>query len=433
MQLLQLRPIFAIAAICALATAQPAKKYKDQQEFELYDAAAKQIAANELSKAIATLESWQTKYPSSDFVIDRQKLLVQSYYGVNQPAKALDAAVTLAGTAFTDTADQIRLQYPLAMAIQRVAEPTPAQVATASAAAKGLAALDQPPPGMAAPDWQRARADLQSTADSALRYIALVPVLAAMKTNDCATAESAARKGVEQFPQSVQATWFLATAQMCLARKDATKWPQTLYSFARAASLDPVSGAVDPKWQQSTVTPYFEKLYAQYHGVDKEAMAQLKQQSLVAPFPDANFTLKSAAQILTDKQADLESKYPEYALWLRVKAALSAPDGDQYFATQLKDSAVPKFTGVLVAAKPECRPKELQISIRGPESSAPTEIVLKLEKALTGKPAMEKEIGFEGVAAAFTQNPFQLTLTTEAAKLSGLQLSPCAGSVRSSR
>ena len=286
------------------------------------------------------------------------------------------------------------------------------------------------PAGISEADWARARTDLRATARSALLYIALVPVVQAMKSNDCVSAENAAGKAAEAYPQSVQAAWFLGSAQVCLGRTDPAKLPLALYSLARASALDPVAGAVDPKWQQSTVTPYLEKLYAKYHGTDDEGLMKLKRQAAASPIPPAGFTIVSATQLLQQKQADMESKYPEYALWLRVRAALAADNGEQYFASDLKDSAVPRFIGVLAAAKPECRPKELLVAIRTPEPKANpvAEILLKLDKSLTGKPSPKTEFGFEGVATAFTKVPFLLTMSAETAKLTGMKTLPCTAS-----
>ena len=48
--------------------------------------------------------------------------------------------------------------------------------------------------------------------------------------------------------------------------------------------------------------------------------------------------------------------------------------------------------------------------------------------ALTGKPdtGAAVEIQWEGVPSAFTKEPFMLTMDTEKAKITGLNLTPCA-------
>jgi hypothetical protein len=94
----------------------------------------------------------------------------------------------------------------------------------------------------------------------------------------------------------------------------------------------------------------------------------------------------------------------------------------------LKDSAVPKLKGTLVEAKPSCRPKELLVALPLPDAKGAlqAEITLKLSKPLTGKPDANSEFQWEGVPAAFTKDPFMLTMDTESDKVEGLKSSPCA-------
>jgi len=44
---------------------------------------------------------------------------------------------------------------------------------------------------------------------------------------------------------------------------------------------------------------------------------------------------------------------------------------------------------------------------------------------MAGKPESDGEFQWEGVPAAFTKDPFMLTMDTEAAKLDGLKTTPC--------
>ena len=89
---------------------------------------------------------------------------------------------------------------------------------------------------------------------------------------------------------------------------------------------------------------------------------------------------------------------------------------------------MPKLKGTLVEAKPACRPKELLVAVPLPDAQgAPrAEITLKLDKALTGKPQANTEFQWQGVPAAFTRDPFMLTMDTESAKLEGLKSAACA-------
>jgi hypothetical protein len=253
--------------------------------------------------------------------------------------------------------------------------------------------------------------------------VALTPAREAVAAKDCAKAEEMATKAVHEFPESAQAAWVLASAQLCLARTVPAKFPSALYLLARAVALDPVKGLVDPAWQSGTAAPYLEKMYGQYHGNDPEGLRELKQFALKSPLPPSGFTIASAAEIEQRRQADLESKNPELALWLKIKAALDAPNGATYFTAELKGAGVPRLKGLLIQARPECRPRELLVALSKPD--APAEVLLQLEGPLTGKPAVGSEIQFEGIPTSFTQEPFLLTMSAETAAIHGLHLSSC--------
>jgi hypothetical protein len=247
-----------------------------------------------------------------------------------------------------------------------------------------------------------------------------------MNHKDCETAETDARKAIGDFPASAQAAWSLGSALLCLQKTHPEKAPTAIYEFARAASLDPQSAMVDPKWQQSTAEPYLEKIYNQYHGTDADGLKQLKNLATASPLPPADFALKSGPEIALEKQKEFESANPQLALWMRIKAALTAPNGSDYFDSELKTSAVPALAGVVMEAKPACHPKELLVAIKTPNQEASVgEILLKLDKPLNGKPEVPADIQFEGVPSAFTPSPFLLTMDTEAAKVTGLKESPC--------
>ncbi|MBI4908312.1 MAG: hypothetical protein HY820_32095 [Acidobacteria bacterium] len=432
-----LRVLCACTLLCAAsALPQAQKNYKDRAEYDIYDGVAKDFAANNFTKVLAGLDQWAQKYPTSEFQDNRQMLYVQAYYGSGQHAKALEAAEPLLAVekTFDHPSERLKLLYSICVAVQYIAEPNDRQQQTAGEAARQLDAFDKAPAGMAPADWDKARAELRKTARSAQLFLALAPVVQKLKASDCAAAEAASRKAQQAFPDSAQAAWYLGSSTVCLAKGSPEKIPFAIYQIARAAALDPAKGMVDPKWQQTTVAPYLDKIYNQYHGDDAEGMKQLKALAVQSPTPPDTFTLKSKTQLLAEKEAEFESKHPEVALWMKIKAALAAPNGDDYFNSGLKDSALPKLNGVVVAAKPECRPAQLTLAIRTPDNpSLAPEVVLKLEKPLTGKLEKDAELKWEGVATAFTKDPFLLTVETEAAKLEGLKTSACAPTVSRKR
>jgi hypothetical protein len=415
--------------IASLAIAQTQKTYKEG-EYEIHKEATTSLAAGNFDKAIADLDRWTAEYPESGFASDRAALYVHAYNGGKHYDKALDAAARLVTEpTLRDPASVVRLLYTVVTAIQKTPDATAQQLETAAAAARLLENYGKIPSGVAAEAWAKARSDLKAAARATLLYIALLPITKAIKAKDCVGAEALANKSLNQFPDSAQASWYFASANVCLSNTDPQRVSNALYGFARAAALDPVAGMVDPKWQQSTVEPHLRKIYSQYHGADEEGLAQLKRLALQSPFPPPGFNVKSAAEIAIEKQARLESTHPEIALWIKIKAALAS---EGYFEAELKDVAVSGLAGVLVAATPACRPSELLIAVRSPDSAqlpAP-EIRLKLTTPLQGKAELNTELRWDGVATAVANEPFLLTMQVDTAKLRGISTTRCTPPIK---
>jgi len=174
-----------------------------------------------------------------------------------------------------------------------------------------------------------------------------------------------------------------------------------------------------------------KKIYTSWHG-SEEGLDQLKQQALASPTPPAGFHIKTATEIAAEKEAEFEKSNPQLALWMKIKGALSDTNGEQYFQSQLINTAVPQLRGTLVEAKPACHSKELLVAVPvpGPDGAAPAspkaEITLKLDAPLSGKPELNSEFHWEGVPVEFTRDPFMLTMTAEKAKIEGLKVEPCS-------
>ena len=377
-----------VLALLVFAAVGHAQNYKDQAEYDMYNAVIQDVAAKNFTKALTDLDAWTQKYPDSDFKEDRQLIYVKSYFELKQLSKALDIGTKL-------DSKNIELLYIEAASVQQIPNPTPDQLAAGAKAAGELEGSDND--------------QVKAVAKSALLYIALVPGVEALKAKNCPAAESALKRSIEDYPYSGQAAAYLAESEVCLYKSKPERISLALYEFARAASLDPAH------------EPRLEDIYQRYHGTDPEGLKQLKELAMKAPFPPAGFEIKSAGAIEREKQAEFEKNNPELVLWRNVKAALTGKDGDQYFTSNMKDALVPPLLGVLVEPKPACRPTELHIAIGG---DAP-EVLLKLGKPLVGKPEAGSKLRFEAVAVAFTSNPFLLTMDADVDKIQGLELTPC--------
>lgn len=427
--------------------AQPAKPaahqkaVKDQIEYDLYNNAIKDVQSQNFAKAITDLETWKQKYPNSDFRDDREVYLMQAYAGAKQPAKAMDIAAQLLNRGLnqvfndpkTGPQQVVKVLFIAVVAAQQIPNPTPDEVAAADKAAHMLMDYNTKPEGATDADWAKARDQMQVAAKGALMYLALKPGADAMQKRDYATAEAAFTKALQQFPDSGQIAYQLGASEVAQQATDPSKVSLGIYEIARGAALDPAKGGIaDPK-ARAEVDTYLKKIYTTWHGSD-EGLDQLRQQALASPTPPGGFHIKTSAEVAAEKEAEFDKTNPELALWMKIKSQLADTGGEQYFQSQLKDTAVPQLRGTLVEAKPACHPKELLVAVplppaAGADSSAQPalhpEITLKLEAPLSGKPEPNTEFHWEGVPTEFTKDPFMLTMTVEKDKLD-LKSTPCS-------
>jgi hypothetical protein len=423
------KPFLLVLLLIATAMAQSPKKYQNPAEYQIYDAVTKDIAASDFPKALTDLDTWQKNYPASEYRDDRQLLYVQSYAAAKQPGKAIDAAADLVArqdleSALGGPANVVKLLFTTAAAIQQVPSPTPDQMATTGKAARQLLAYDKKPEGLTDETWTQVRSQLQAAAKASILYLALLPGTQAMQKNDCAAAETAFTKALADNPDSSDAAYSLGRAQLCLYKTQPEKASAAIYEFARAVAIDPA--------KQATVAPYLEKVFEQYHGKDPEGLRQLKELAAKSPLPPAGFHIQTVTEIADQKQAEFEKSNPQLAMWMRIKGKLADTNGEQYFTSDLQGTEVQHLRGVLVEARPACRPKELLVAVPLPDAPQPlqTEILLKLDKPLAGKPEPNAEIHWSGAPVAFNKTPFLLTMETEVTNIEGLTTTPCAAPPR---
>jgi tetratricopeptide (TPR) repeat protein len=226
---------------------------------------------------------------------------------------------------------------------------------------------------------------------------------------DCGAAVVAYEKALADYPESSNIAYNLATALNC-----EHKISEAIYEFERAAAIDPARGGIA------------DGAYLKVHG-SKEGLDDLKARVKQSPLPPAGFHVKTASEIDAENDAAFEANHPQLALWKKIRVALAGPDGMQYFESQLKSAAVPQLRGVLVSARPACRPKELLVAVPLGQTAAPpeAEILLKLETPLSGQPQAGTELQWEGVPTEFTASPFLLTMETSAKSIMGLKSAPC--------
>ncbi len=426
--------LLVVAGLVQVASAQnaPAEKKYKEGEFDVYNAAAKDVNGRNFAQAIKDLDTWKGKFPETDFKTERQTLYILAYSGASQFDKAVDAAAPLiaAGvdTVFIDpktgAGEAIRVLFAAVSSIVHIPNPSADQLAIGDKAAHELLNYNRRPTGpdgkpMADADWDKARVQLQAPAREALLYMAMLPGNQAMAKKDCAAAEAAYSKALGEYPDQTAISYNLGLALSCQKKNS-----EAVYEFERAAVLDATLGHTQPDPEK--IKTFADSAYATVHG-SNEGLAQLQDQVKQVPLWPAGFHIKTGTEIAAEKEKEFEDSNPQLALWMKIKAALSDNDGPQYFESSLKGAGVPKLKGTLVDAKPACKPTTLLIGVPLPDAQGPPsgEIALKLDAALTGKPALNTEVQWEGVPSAFTQSPFLLTMDTEKAKIDGLKVTPC--------
>jgi hypothetical protein len=419
-------------AAVAIAQTTPEKKLQ-QGEYDPYNEVVKDINTTNFAKAITDLDSWNAKFPDSEYKDDRTAFYVQAYAATNQPAKALDAAAGLLArdlnTVFPDPAGQatiVRFLYNVVYAISHDPNPTSEAMTVGEKAAHQLMAFDHPIPGVSAADWEKARASMKEQASAALLSIAMQPGVQAMAKQppDCAAAEAAYTRALNVYPDKSVLSYELARALNCESKTRPEKISAAIFEFERAAVVDPTLG--DPKADPKRVLGIADNAYVKIHG-SNEGLDQLKQIVRQSALPPAGFEIKTATQIADEKRAEFEQSNPQLALWMKIKGALADTNGEQYFTDQLKDSQVPQLRGVLVGVDRACHPKELTVAVPLPDTpqSQRPEIRLILDKPLTGKAELNQEFHWQGVPTGFTRDPFMLTMAAPAAQIEGLKTVPC--------
>lgn len=431
----------AAAAVCGavlaagtaqLAHGQAAKKnWKDQGEYDMYNAVGAALAKNDFPKALASLDAWKQKYPTSDFKDEFTVLSIQAYAAAKQPDKAVDAAGDIINrgvdTVFPDPAtgpgNAIKVLFSTVVAITQIPDPTADQLAIGDKAAHQLLDYSRKPQGVADDAWNTARTtQLQPPAKAAMLYIAMLPGNQAFAKKDWPAAEAAYTKALQEYPENAALSW-----QLGLTYRSETKRSEAIWSFQRAVVQDATLGG---RQDAKTMTNFADQYYSTIHG-SNEGLDAVKAAVKAGPLPAADFKVKTATEIAEEKQKEFEQSNPKLALWMKIKGALADANGEEYFNGQLKDSAVPQLRGT-VAEATKCRAKEILVSVPLPDAQGAqkAEITLKLDNPLSGKVEAGAEFQWEGIPTAFTKDPFMLTMDVEKAKVDGLKVTPCAAPAR---
>ncbi len=406
---------------------QSGPQWKDRAEFDLYTAITKE---QDPVKRLALLNSWKEKYPTSDFVQLRNTAIVQAYAQARQPDKVISSG----NEALQANPQDFTAMYLMALNVQLLPKPTADDLASGEKAANGILSNEssffdpgKKPASTSEAAWTQAKSQAEVLAHTTLGWIAL------QKKAD-ETAEKEFTKVLQLAPNtstaggwpvdSAQVSSWLGTAiaHEAIQQKKPERYPEALFQFARAASLEPAQGGLPAAARQPFDT-YFVNAFNRYHGQDAPKLAETRDLAKANAFPPQGWTIDDIATRTEKDAAKFAKENPALALWTNLKKALTADDGQQYFDANMKGSEVPggaggaqSFKGKLISSKPALHPKELVLSVG--DGTTP-DATLHLDAPLPGKADPGAELEFSGVPTAFIKDPFSITFDVEKKNVTG--------------
>ena len=407
--------------------AQSGPQWKDRAEYDLVQAIQKEQTP---AKKLELLNSWKEKYPTSAFVQMRNDLLIQTYAQAGQRDKVLTAGEE----ALQADPKDFTAMFLMALNVQLLTKPTPDQLASGEKAANGIlanesAVFDPSRKPASTPDaaWAEGKTQADVLGHATLGWIALQKKDDATAEKELTTVlqEAPGASTAKQWPvDSAQVSYWLGTAYAhdAIQQKKPELYPQALFQFARAASLDQSQGGL-PAASRQPLDTYFVNAFNRYHGQDAPELAKLRDLAKANAFPPQGWTLDDINTVKSKNEEEFKKSNPSLALWMTLKTALTDQNGQQYFDSNMKGAEVPggaggaqTFKGKLISSKPALHPKQLVLAIA--DGTTP-DATLDLDAALPGKADTGVELEFSGVPSSFTKEPFNVTFDVEKKKLVG--------------
>jgi len=108
------------------------------------------------------------------------------------------------------------------------------------------------------------------------------------------------------------------------------------------------------------------------------------------------------------------------SLWSNLKKQLSSANGEEYFNSNLKDTAVPTLKGTLISATFNDGESKLVLGLTDSTTPEVTLMLHNRDLKVTGEPGSQVE--FQGVAIEFTKNPFMLTFGVFIEDIKGVKM-----------
>jgi hypothetical protein len=383
------------------------KNYKDRGEYELYSNIVKTSNPQE---RLQLLNTWQDKYPQSDFAEDRLEYFVATLAQLAQtdPSQRQPLIDKCEALLKMDPNNFTANYYVALYGPQMGNSPSPDLVNEVQASANNLLkqadtvfAPDKKKPNMSDQQWTQAKNAVLAIAHNALAW-------ADIQNKNTAGAEN-------EYQQSLTANPDQGTISALYAKLlyDDKKFPEALFEYARAAQYAGPGPAL-PDATRTQLMNFFNKAYSDYHGSSQGAdqvLAQAKTNAL----PPTGFTIVSAAQLANQEAEQLNQRIqsdPAFKIWYAIKQSLQQ-QGDSFFNSNLKDAEVPggaegvnDFTGTVISVSPT----QVVLGVENPTVPDATLVFSSpLSQEALDSIKVGNKIQFSGVVDSYTPNPYMLT------------------------
>lgn len=384
-----------VAAVAVPHPQEGGKQYKDRGE---YDVLSKVYAEADPTKKLALLDEWKSKYPETDYHVERTQFYLDSYQKTNQNEKAVATARELLGKKPGD----FTANYAITLLSPYLGKSDAGTLDTAAAAAKDLlAGMDKQfaakPDNVPPEAWDNARKQAEALANKTTGW-------AAMQKKDNLAAEEAFTRSLKIDPTQAQVSYWLG--DVVLKQKDVEKNDLAMFSFARAAVYDgPNAMPVDGRKQ---IADYVKNLLQGYAGEAglNEYWPRLEAMAKTSPFPDEDLDFKSKAELEFEAEQQARAEDPLLYKYIDLKTALTGANGDAIWG-DLKGKLTPKMNLYVVSASPPERPATINLTSN---PGSPVEVVLNLENRRRTGVRSGSKLTIDGVATTLTKEPFRLVL-----------------------
>ncbi|HMJ63648.1 MAG TPA: hypothetical protein VK493_17885 [Bryobacteraceae bacterium] len=390
----------------------PAKNYKDRAEYDLYN---KVTQTTDPKARLEVLNTWQDKYPQSDYAPERLQYYLDTLTRLAQtdPSQRQALVNKCQEVLKTDPKNSLAL-YLISFwgpAVGGSNPPPELQSQVDSAAHAFISGADEAfsaanmPKGITPADFEKAKKIRVGVAHNALAWVATAK-------KDNATAESEYKASLTTNPDQGP-----VSAQYAKLLYDEKKIPEALFQYARAAQFDG-PGALPPA-TRTQLSDFFNKAYKGYKG-NSDGADQVLAQAKTSALPPSGFAIGSASEA-AKKEADAVNKRmdsdPAFKLWYTIKTNLVGEQSDSFFASSVKDFEIPagaegvkNFSGTVISIDPADKPTKVVLGVEDP---AKGDAALLFSQPLPASALDTIKVGgkleFDGVVDSFVKDPYMLT------------------------